>query len=115
MWNVKAWTTLSSTGALADDSISAEIAPAMLEKLKQDGRNHATSSFVLLMFWALVSFNSLTPYKDQSFVEAVRIALVLVSIAAAIAGLSSRYFFERYAVGLEVAYRRQRGKWRWDR
>ena len=115
MWNIKAWTTLSSMGALADNSISAEIAPAMLAKLQQDGRNFATNSFVLLMFWALVSFNCLTPYKDQSFVEAVRIALTLVAIAASIAGLTLRHYFARYTVGMEVAYRRENGKWRWDR
>jgi hypothetical protein len=111
-----------SAAALAetktDAELIAEIAPAMLVKLREEGSARgAHFAGTLLLAWLL--FSSFywsevrldpTQYSETTsdlYMWAI-LPLVLLSICA-------QFYFKRRSVLTEVRYRRRHGKWRWDR
>lgn len=91
----------------SDAELTAEIAPAMLVKLREDGtaRGYAMGGilFALLMVWFLADRTESSSY----FYWGLGVTVILQ--------VSLPLFFKRRSVTNEVRYRRQHGKWRWER
>jgi len=110
-----------SSAAAKDADLIAEIAPAMLEKLKQDGKL-VGSLFAMIVVIAVSNFelsesskavissvlhlsrDSMNRLGDFSFIFSLLSSFVVLP-----------WYFERRTIKEELKYRRQRGKWRWER
>jgi len=103
-----------SSAAAQDADLIAEIAPVMLAKLKADSRQHACSNSLLFVFLGVF----VLPTLAKQFDGWIGVVLLLVGIALNIFGLVmiARSFIGQPSMLCdELRYRRQHGKWRWDR
>jgi hypothetical protein len=106
-------TSLSST----DKALIAEIAPPMLIKLREDGL--AKGAYVgggLLLCLSVLSLsqsqlNRLDPTSPSSWHSYFNGICLFVGLV----GFLLPFFFRRRNVAVEIRYRRQHGKWRWER
>jgi hypothetical protein len=104
-----------SSAALAetrtDAELIADIAPAMLIKLREDGMGKgAVWSFLPMMLWTAFT----KPHWGQIELDATPLWQWVV-LPLLIAAVAMPYFFKHRSVLVEVRYRRQHGKWRWER
>lgn len=101
-----------------DAELIAEIAPAMLVKLRKDGSDRGaalgSTLFMCLGIWLLgdMAVQNLEPITMRPgpslyFLYGLGIGAVLQ--------IALPLFFKRRSVLNEVRYRRQHGKWRWER
>jgi hypothetical protein len=113
MTDVIAPATRDGVTTPSDDELIAEIAPAMLAKLKQDGTTRGQSMGGQIMIAGLLL--SSMGHKDSPFEVWLLLATVVLCFGSA-AGLIflPGLFWKRY-VAAEVRYRRLHSKWRWDR
>jgi hypothetical protein len=103
-----------STSASSDDiALTEQIAPAMLEKLKRDGkdRGHRHGSDLLMVSNMGLLLLLLNPDWHPEFLGWFPILLV----AAFAAWLVLPWYFSKRSVAAELTYRRRHGKWRWER
>jgi hypothetical protein len=107
---------VGATSALAERSetksdaeLIAEIAPPMLAKLREDGelKGAFCSVIPLLLFVSFFRWELVGPLQTQ-LKSWVILLLILLALALP-------FFFKRRSVLNEVRYRRQHGKWRWER
>lgn len=106
-------TGLSSTAA-KDADLIAEIAPTMLAKLKADSRQQACSKAFLCVFLGAFVLPNLAKQIDGW----PGVLLFLFGIALNIFGIvkiARSYIGQPSMLGDELRYRRQHGKWRWER
>ena len=114
--------TIEATGFRAaasqspsDEELVAEIPVAMLEKLREDSRKELRSSSLFLMFCGMF----LVTGKNSDFLGSYTDLVFLLSgLVFIVLGLSRFFKSERPSdemVQAEVKYRRQHGKWRWER
>jgi hypothetical protein len=95
-----------------DEDLIAQITPAMLEKLTHDSRWGA--------FWMgmVLCFSGFNIASDKTFGGIVDILIGFFGVAVAACGL---VIIARSCLGQpsmlrdELRYRRQHGKWRWER
>ena len=98
---------IRSEPAKSDQLLIAEIAPAIRRDLRFWGAIQGGSSGALLLF-ALLHFAQ--RYGESS------ILWVMAPMIWGFVGVPAWVWFaQRDAVLRQVRYRRQRGKWRWDR
>jgi hypothetical protein len=110
-----------SAAALAetrtDAELIADIAPAMLIKLRADGTakgaEWGSTLNLLWMCWFLgdLAVRNLQPTADR--LGPWSYFLWGLSVTAALQ-IALPFFFKRRSVLNEVRYRRQHGKWRWE-
>ena len=109
-----------SAAALAetrtDAELIADIAPAMLIKLREDGVAKGSSwGTVLFLLWQIFFFSDLALGRlnpnDRFFAPEVYLWAIPVQVACWIV---LHYYFKRRSVSVEIQYRRQHGKWRWE-
>jgi hypothetical protein len=105
----------------ADGALIAEIAPPMLDKLKNDGKLYgllcvATVIFAVREFevWGSVKAGiaSVLRLGPDSLDRVSDIGLLVGFLAVFLVGPS---YFQWRAIRDELKYRRQHGKWRWER
>lgn len=83
----------------------------MLVKLREDGlAKGGVWSFLLIMFWTSLSKTqwgqtelASTPFGNWLVLSFIPVAFALL------------FYFKRRSVLVEIRYRRQHGKWRWER
>src|SRR5690242_11404562 len=98
----------------SDEALLAEIAPAMLAKLKADSRRESTSTAFLLMVVGGWFAPNLAKQLDNIF----GLVVFLLGFAAGVGALVVLvrcYLGQPSMLRDELRYRRQHGKWRWDR
>jgi hypothetical protein len=111
-----------SAAALAETKTDAElieeIAPAMLIRLREDGKARgAHVAGTLLMAWLLFSHF----YWDEVRLDPTQYStttsdLYLWAILPlGLIMICAHFYFKRRSVLTEVRYRRHHGKWRWER
>lgn len=104
-------TVFSSTTTASDEALIAEIAPAMLVKLREDGMAKGAAWAVVLML--LYGGFSKTDWGGFELYATPLYQWLLLPFL--LAALSLPHFIKRRGVLVEVRYRRQNGKWRWER
>lgn len=111
-----------SSAALAETSTDAEfiaeIAPPMLVKLREDGLAKGAS----LSFFLIIAYGSITQlYWNSVRLDPTRYSgtiadlHVLAILPIGLVAIGLPYYFKRRNVRNEIRYRRQHGKWRWER
>ena len=100
-----------------DAELIADIAPAMLIKLRGDGVAKAswwgTVSFLLFQVFFLTDlFRDRVNRNDRFFAPEV---YVLAFGALGVCWIALHYYLKRRSVLAEVRYLRHHGKWRWER
>jgi hypothetical protein len=101
-----------------DAELIAEIAPAMLAKLRLDGSARGTATAVALLlalqaiYWPIVAQQNLKPFADRADLLPYCFGGLGIVVVLQIA---LPHVFKRRNVLNEVRYRRQHGKWRWER
>jgi hypothetical protein len=103
-----------STSTSSDDAaLAKEIAPAMLEKLKRDGkdRGHRHGSDLLMASNVGLLLLLLNPDWHPELLRWYPILLVGMFAA----WLVLPWYFSKRSVAAELSYRRKHGKWRWER
>jgi hypothetical protein len=110
-----------SAAALAetrtDAELIAEIAPPMLVKLRQDGiaKGASTGSVFFLALMLLFVGNLAYPNVESALSVPATSDLFFWGFGVTIAlQIALPFFFKRRSVLVEVRYRRQHGKWRWE-
>jgi hypothetical protein len=115
------------TISLADDVLIAEIAPAMLGKLKADSRQQALSrSFLWTVAAAFIiptlAQKLVTPERFElppnQLGDWVGLLMVLSMIVCVVCGgvtIVRSFLGQPSMLRDELAYRREHGRWRWDR
>ena len=101
-----------------DAELIAEIAPAMLIKLREDGASKAGYFGTVLFFaWLMLSnLHGRTAGVDQTqYSESVSALYRWAPLLLLLAAIGLIFYFRRQSVAVEVRYRRQHGKWRWER
>lgn len=94
-----------------DAELIADIAPAMLIKLREDGSaKGAVGAFLMMMLWANFSKTGWGQIEFQATPLWQWLVLPLLLIAVALP-----FYSKRRSILVEVRYRRQHGKWRWER
>jgi hypothetical protein len=107
---------ISGVLAISDKNLLAEISPAMLKKLRDDGR---AEGFWIALLVGVVSFlygharlDAVLLHLDTADPE---LAIAFGGVASILALIALPIYFRRRKVWVEVIYRRQHGKWRWER
>jgi hypothetical protein len=95
-----------------DQTLVAEISPAMIRKLQSDWR---LSKAAFGMFFMLAGIH-LTGQNEPSFGlnETWLTIFGFLCLLFSVIWFCLAFFGPRLAVKEEVAYRRQHGKWRWE-
>jgi hypothetical protein len=94
---------ISGVLAISDKNLLAEISPAMLKKLRDDGR--AEGFWIALLVGVVLHLDTADP----------ELAIAFGGVASILALIALPIYFRRRKVWVEVIYRRQHGKWRWER
>jgi hypothetical protein len=120
-------TSASSSVSTDDAGLLAEIPPAMLAKLKADSRQRAIStSFVWTVFGAFVIPNlakqwdasaALAPLSNQlgNWVGILLLLSMIVFMICGAVAMLRGFLGQPALLRTELRYRRQHGKWRWER
>lgn len=106
---------MATAAASIDDTLLAEIAPAMLAKLQRDGRAKGFLIGVGSVLVAIAVSQQLAAmarlfHDDYLFA----VGAILLAVAAVPLVLLPPYLRQKN-VSAELTCRRQHGKWRWER
>ena len=111
----------------SDDTLLAEIAPAMLAKLKADSRQHGVSVGFLLTFaggflipnlvkqFGAPGSTGLPPGQLGDWIGPLAALFAIASLICGAVVVVHAFIGQPAQLRTEVSYRRQHGKWRWDR
>jgi len=110
----------SQTGiadGMSDAALVAEIAPAMLAKLRKDGSfRGGTLGSSLFCLWTVFFMADLALQNRDATARMASMTTLLWALAAVSAtSFVLPFYFKKRSVAAEVRYRRQHGKWRWER
>jgi hypothetical protein len=99
----------SATHSDGADDLANEIAPAMLTKLRRDGsvKGGLIAVGFFLVWLCLFQVQLVESGASQVFLWGLVVLFALLVILA--------IYFRRRGVSIEVRYRREHGKWRWER
>jgi hypothetical protein len=101
-----------------DADLTAEIAPAMLIKLREDGSARGgalwASLFSAWLVFSQVYWNE-ARLDPKQYSETISAFYMWAIVPIGLAALGLHFYFKRRSVTVEVRYRRQHGKWRWER
>ena len=101
----------ASSSDSTDQALIAEIAPAMLKKLERDGLEKGILQGLSLIVLSL-ALQQMMLHSEFKY----RFAVMFAGIAVAIVGLAALPVLRKKRnVAGELHYRRQHGKWRWER
>jgi hypothetical protein len=98
-----------------DDPLVADIAPAMLAKLERDGRSKGSLIASASVVVAIALEQNLREVSRSSHGVAWAIWGMSALAAAAVALAVLPPYLKKKSVLTELDFRRQHGKWRWDR
>ena len=102
---------VTAASEASDDALIAEIAPAMRKKLEHDGFVKGVQFAVSLIALSL-ALQQLMLRSEYEY----RFAVMFAGIAVAMVALAAfPVFLKKRSVATELRYRRQYGKWRWER
>jgi hypothetical protein len=108
-------TLTSARNSSTDDALIAEIPAAMLEKLREDSRKDLKSSSFAIMFCGMLLA---TGKHTDLFGSYANLAFMLLGVVLIVLGLSRFIKARRPSdelVQVELKYRHEHGKWRWER
>jgi hypothetical protein len=101
-----------------DAELVADIAPAMLRKLREDGAAKGGHLGTVLIFaWLMLSnlYWAGVRLDSSQYSETTSAFYIWAILPIGLAAVGLHFYFKRRSVAVEVRYRRQRGKWRWER
>jgi hypothetical protein len=98
----------------SDEALLAEIAPAMLAKLKADSRQQGITTGILFAFINSFVLPAFVKQTD-GWLELFLILFGIVLCVCTLVTLVRAYIGQPSMLRDELRYRREHGKWRWER
>jgi hypothetical protein len=102
----------ASTNSPNNDELSRDIAPAMLAKLRRDGRGKGLAIGLQVVFLTMLVNRQIGDTESITQPMPIMVALSVVAMGALIL---LPLYMRKNELSSEFAYRRQHGKWRWER
>ena len=103
----------TSSPSSTDQALIAEIALPMLEKLKRDGKDRGLGHGSMLQM--LISVGLLIHIYNPDWHPEIFDWYPYLIGAVFLTWLILPWYFGKRSVAAELTYRRQHGKWRWER
>ena len=97
-----------------DAALIAELTPQMLAKLKADSREQAYSTALLFVFLGAFVFPNLAKQFEGWFGVLLLLFVFPLNVLAFVT-MARSYIGQPSQLRAELKYRRQHGKWRWER
>jgi hypothetical protein len=94
-----------------DAALLAEIVPAMRKKLEHEGAQRGVMTANTLVVLAAF-FGQLMRQSDFTYQTELSFGAIGIAVAAL---CTLPFFLKKRSVSAEVRYRREYGKWRWER
>jgi hypothetical protein len=95
-----------------DAALIAEIAPAMKEKLRRDGYGRGLAIGLQVLFLTMLVSRQIGDMESIAHPMQFIVALSVMAIGVLVL---LPLYMRKIGLSSELRYRRQHGKWRWDR
>jgi hypothetical protein len=108
---IRMFARASAADRARDQALLDEISPDMMQKLRREWRQSGVAVGLLLLLGGIHLLRQNGSFAYESLLTSFGVLSLLLSVVL----LCTACFGQSLAAQEELSYRRQRGKWRWER